>query len=48
MERLVSLYKSLTSEQYMLYMPIQLYFLYGGSLFTIQAKTFREKLVGIV
>lgn len=40
-DRLISFHKTLTSEQYLLYMPIYLYYLYGGSLFTIQAKTFK-------
>lgn len=40
-DRLISFYKTLTSEQYLLYMPIHLYYLYGGSLFTIQANIFK-------
>jgi hypothetical protein len=40
-DRLVSFYRTITSEQYLLYLPIHLYFLYGGSLFTIQAKLFK-------
>jgi hypothetical protein len=48
LERFHGLYRALTSEQFPLYMPIQLYYLFGGSLFTIESKGFKEKIVGII
>lgn len=41
LERLAGIHRALISEQYPLYLPIQLYFLFGGSLFTIESKGFK-------
>lgn len=35
----------LTSEQHGLYLPVLVYHLFGGSLFTIEAKTFKDRLL---
>jgi hypothetical protein len=38
----------LVSEQYQLYLPIQIYHLYGGGAFTIESRVFREKLTAMI
>jgi hypothetical protein len=43
-DKLIAFLTTLLSEQYPLLMPINLYHLYGGGLFTIEAKAFRDKL----
>lgn len=48
LEKLAGLYRTLTSEQYLLYMPIQLYYLFGGSLFTIETNTFKDKVISLL
>lgn len=48
LERVASFYRALSSDQFMLYLPIQLYYLFGGSLFTIESKGFKEKVVSVI
>jgi hypothetical protein len=47
-EKLITFYKNLTSEQHAIFIPIHIYHLYGGGLFTIEAKVFREKLTYLI
>ena len=42
MQKITDLHKNLTSETFKLYVPIYMYFLYGGSLFTIEKKIFKS------
>jgi len=48
LERVNSFFNFLASEQYPLYLPIQLYYLFGGSLFTIEGKIFKQKIISII
>lgn len=47
-DKLVAFFTNLLSEQFPLLVPINLYHLFGGGLFTIEAKVFREKLTQLV
>jgi hypothetical protein len=48
-DKLLAYFTSLQSDQYTSFLlPIQSYHLYGGGLFTIEARVFREKLTLMV
>ncbi len=47
-ERLLAFFTTLHSEQYIMLLPLQFYHLYGGGLFTIEGRVFREKLTLLV
>jgi hypothetical protein len=47
LEKLITFYKNLSSEQYIVFLPIHVYQLYGGGLFTIEARVFKAKLTSM-
>jgi hypothetical protein len=47
-DKLLAFFTNMHSEQYIMIMPIQFYHLYGGGLFTIEGRVFREKLTQLV
>lgn len=47
-ERLISFYKNISSEQYLLFLPLHIYHLLGGGAFTIEATVFRTKLAAVI
>jgi hypothetical protein len=48
LEKLITFHKNLQSEQHILFLPIQIYYLFGGGLFTIEARAFRERVASMV
>lgn len=48
MERIINFYRALISEQYTHYLPVQLYYIFGGGVFTIQPATFKERFVSLI
>jgi hypothetical protein len=47
-EKLITFYENLSSEQHLLFLPVHLYHLYGGGQFAIDAATFRAKLTALL
>lgn len=47
-EKLITFYKNLTSEQHLIFLPLHLYHLYGGGQFTIEAANFKSKLTALI
>ena len=45
---MINFYRALLSEQYVLYLPLQLYYLFGGGAFTIEPNLFQEKLTSLI
>lgn len=45
---MINFYRALVSEEYMMYLPVQLYVLFGGGVFTIEARTFKERLTDLI
>ena len=48
MDRIVNFHRNLMTENYILYVPIYLYFMYGGGLFTIERKIFKNSFTKII
>jgi sulfur transfer complex TusBCD TusB component (DsrH family) len=47
-EKLITFYKNLSSEQHLIFLPLHLYHLYGGGQFTIDAAIFKNKLTALI
>ena len=47
-EKLITFYKNLSSEQHLIFLPIHLYHLYGGGQFAIDVITFKSRLTALV
>ena len=47
-ERIINFYKILVSQQFVHYIPLQIYHLFGGSVFTISSKSFKEKFAHMI
>lgn len=47
-EKLITFYKNLSSEQHLIFLPLHLYHLYGGGQFTIEAAIFKSKLTALI
>lgn len=47
-EKLITFYKNLSSEQHLIFLPLHLYHLYGGGQFTIEAAIFKNKLTSLI
>lgn len=48
MDRIVNFHKNLMADNYILYLPIYLYFMYGGGLFTIEKKIFKNTFIKLI
>lgn len=48
MDRIVNFHKNLMTDNYILYLPIYLYFMYGGGLFTIEKKIFKNTFIKLI
>ena len=47
-DRIVNFHRNLMTENYILYVPIYLYFMYGGGLFTIERKIFKNSFTKVM
>jgi hypothetical protein len=47
-EKLITFYKNLSSEQHLIFLPIHIYHFYGGGAFTIEARAFKTKLTTMI
>lgn len=48
MDRIVNFHRNLMADNYILYVPVYLYFMYGGGLFTIERKIFKNQFTKLI